>query len=216
MKRIIIPIVVSLLIAACATSVEKVQTPKPGLTAPGTKSQASTPTSLSPEIKLIIRTSSMSLIVEDPVEALSMLEQAVEDAGGTVMSASSYSYPESGAYSNLNARVPPEALTELRRTTRELADEIQNDSVYNQDVTAQYRMLHDRLVDLNQAETHLWRLIADTQDARMVESLSLLRELVQQDVKNVESEMLNYEEGARLASFDITISGSPEAVLTIE
>ena len=64
---------------------------------------------------MIIRSSSMSLTVDDPVKALSALEAAIQEAGGFVVSASYYSSGDSGGYSNLSAKVPPEALVSLRQ-----------------------------------------------------------------------------------------------------
>ena len=216
MKKIVIFLAMSILLTACGRLelTETIEKTPPG--PPKERQFVSTPEPLPSDLKLIIRNSSMSLVVDDPVAALSVIEQAVQDAGGTVMSASSYTYPESGGYSNLNARVPPEALADLRRTAHELATQVQNDSLYNSDVTTQYRLLHTRLVRLHQAEAHLWQQITTARDPQLVESLTLLQELLQQDMTNVENEMLGYEQGAELATLDITLSESVEPQIILE
>lgn len=216
MKKLVVMLAFALLTTACGSLELTDQAPKTTPPAPKIQPFSFTPDALPSDFKIMIRTSSMSLIVDDPVEALSTLEQAVQDAGGTVMSASSYTYPESGSYSNLNARVPPEALADLRRTAHSLATQVQNDSIYNQDVTGQYKDLHERLVRLHQADAHLWELITSARDPKLVESLTLLRELLQQDMTNVESQLHGYDDGATLASLDITLSGSVEPQIILE
>lgn len=159
-----------------------------------------------PPTHMIIRSSSLSLVVDDPAEALSAIEQAVEDAGGFVASASYYSSPEYGDSASLSAKVPPESLSDLRRATLKLATEVQSDSVYSQDVTSEYQLLNDKLNDLNKTEAHLWELVTQTEDAELAKSLTLLRDLVQREISSVESQLLNYENSSAVASFDVTIN----------
>ena len=212
MKKSIAFLVFSLLVSACAASIRS--SPAAEKT-PGAREQAPTPTPLPADLRVIIKSSSVSLVVEDPADALSVLEQAVQDAGGNVMSASSYSYPESGTYANLNAKVPPESLAELRRATHKLAIQVVSDSIYNTDVTKEYKLAHEKLARLNLAEENLWELITTSKDPEMVESLTLLRELLKTDIENVESELLRYEQDSQRANLDITLTESiaPQIIL---
>jgi hypothetical protein len=213
MNKWITILVISLLVSACGASV------KTDLTAektPSDRVQAPTPKPLPSDLRVIIKSSSVSLIVDDPTEALSMMEQAVQDAGGDIMSASSYTYPESGTYANLNAKVPPDKLVELRQAAHELASQVVSDSIYNTDVTKEYKLAHEKLARLNLAEKHLWELITTSKEPEMVESLTLLRELLKTDIENVENELLRYEQDSQRANFDITLTESIEPQIFLE
>jgi hypothetical protein len=198
-----------LLLAACSagplpTAAAHVDSPEHFLLDP-------TPTALPPSQRIIIRTVSLSLLVEDTAAALTELQQAVEDAGGFVVSASSWSSPDSPGYSSLSARVPPEALSALRRAALEGADQVQSDSMYSQDATSQYRLLHKRLQDLIQAQEHIWTLLVESRDPRQATSLTMVRDLLQSERTSVEGQLASYDEQSTLASFDVTFN-QPAAI----
>jgi len=133
----------------------------------------------------------------------------VEQAGGFVVSASSWSSPGSPAYSSLSARVPPESLSVLRRAALEIAEEVQSDSLYTQDVTSDYRLLHKRLQDLTQAQDQIWWLLIQTDDPKLASTFTILRDLLQTERSSVESQLLYYDQQAAFASFDITLNQPP-------
>ena len=176
----------------------------------------SLPTPLPADTRIIIRSSSLSLIVDDPVEALSALEQAVQKSGGFVVSSSYWYSPDPGGYSNLNARVPSDQLPELRRAALKIASQVQSDSTYSQDVTSEYRLLHDRLSRLDESESRLWLLITETEDRQLAASLSLLHDLIQEEMSNVQSQLLDYDNRSILASFDVTFNQTLDTQIIIE
>lgn len=200
----------SFLLVACAPPAITGPSPSP------TSLTAISPTPPPPGARVILRTSSLSLNVEDPVEALSALEQAVQDAGGFVVSASYYSYSDTGGYASLSARVPPQSLPELRRAALEIATDVESDSVYSQDVTSEYRHLQDRLGQLRETEDQLWQLLTESGDPEPAGSLALLRELIQEETRSVESQLLSYEDRSTLASFDVTLNQILQTSITIE
>ncbi len=181
-----------------------------------TKHTTISPTALPTGTRIILRSSSLTLIVEDPAKALSALERAVEEAGGFVVSASYYSSPDYPGYASLNAQVPPENLPELRRAAMAIASQVQSDSLYSQDVTSDFRRLHERLNQLHQSEDHLWQLATETRDHDLADSLTLLRDLIQQETLNVESQLLNYEDRSTLAAFDVTFNQTVQTQIIIE
>lgn len=167
----------------------------------------------------MIQSASLSLAAEDPTEALTTLEQAVLDAGGFIVSASSWSSPGSPGYASLSARVPPEALAEVRRAALDLALQIQGDSMYGQDVTMEIRRLHGRLQSLVQAEDHVRRLIAEADDPQLAASLTVINDLVSLEVTNVRNQLADYESRSTLASLDVSFNSSaamiaPPAMIT--
>ena len=156
--------------------------------------------------RIILRYSSMSLVVEDPSQVLASIEALVLEAGGYVSSASSWSSSESTAYANLSARVPPDSLPALRRSVLELAMQVQSDSMSSQDITNQYRSLLDRQSELQRAKTDLRRLLSQATDPSTTDSLILLHDLLHAETSNVESQLQSYQESAGLSSFDISLT----------
>lgn len=174
-----------------------------------------TPTSFPRGEMTILHSASLSLAVDDPSGALSALQAAVVDAGGFVASGSSWSSPGSPAYASLSARVPPEALPELRRAVMELSSQVQSDSMYSQDVTLEFQQLQERLQAATMAENHLWQLLIQAGDPQLATSLTIARELVGQEKANLQRQITDYLSRATLATFDVTLN-APAAFLSLE
>jgi hypothetical protein len=170
-----------------------------------------TPTAVLPAwaSRVVIRSSSLSLIVEDPTAAASELEAAIDDAGGFVASASSWPSGEGQAYASLSARIPPGALPEVRRAAMALAQQIQSESTYSQDVTAEYQMLVERLELIGAAESRLLSLTPNPEDPAAFRVVLLVSELLRQEQRNVEMQLQNYQDRSTLASLDVTFSQLP-------
>jgi hypothetical protein len=165
---------------------------------------------------VVLHSSSLSLLVDDPAAALSDLEQHVYELGGFVESASSYSSGEGTAYSSLSARVSSESLPALRQAALALAVQVQNDSTYSQDVTVEYRRLGERLEDLHQAEEQVHRLLANPSQFDATASILLLRDLLLQEKENIEAQLLNYDQRSALASISISFSEVPLLLTPVE
>lgn len=219
-NRAAIPLLLILsVLSACTPSVG--QPPLPSLTpSPGSGPGEAipfppTPTSLPGERPRIVHSASLSLTVEDPSTALSLLQEAIVDAGGFVASASSWSSPGSTPYASLSAKVPPDALPEVRRAAIGLALQLQSDSLYSQDVTLESLQLQDRLQAISMAENHLWMLLLQTTDPQLARSLTILRELIGDEKESIQYQLTDLERRAEFASFDVSLN-SPPALLSIE
>ncbi len=179
-------------------------------TGAGPTVQAATQTPASPipttafDRPVVLQSASLSLITQDPVGASAALEALVLEAGGYVVSASSWSATEGGGYASLSARVPPEALASLRRSAIEAATQTQSDSLYSQDVSVEYGFLAERAADLERADAQLQRLLPEAHDPEAATSFMLLRELLLQERKNVETQLQNYQSRMTLASLDVS------------
>ena len=157
--------------------------------------------------RVVLLSSSLSLIVEDPAESMAELERRIDEAGGYVTSASASSSSD-GGYANLSARVPVDSLTELRLAARDGALQIQYDSTYSQDVTTEYETLVERKRQLAEAEDAVWSLVADTTDRQRVTSLQLLLALLHQEALNIDGQLDYYHNDGGLATFDISFSSA--------
>jgi hypothetical protein len=96
-----------------------------------------------------------------------------------------------------------------------LSTQVQSDSAYTQDVTADYRRLHEHLQALALAENHVLQLLIQTNEPQLATSLMIVRDLLVQERINVERQLADYQDRATLASFDVTLN-APAAVIAIE
>jgi len=203
------------LLSACgpkvSSSVNPVQTPP---TPDPTENSA--PSFLFPVERIIIQSANYTIIVEHPDRAVFDLQQAVEKAGGYVVSASSWSGEDSTAYSSLSARIAPESLPALREAVIKIADQVQSQSIYMQDITSEYHELQQRHEDLVRAQDQTWQFMAQTNDHRLDSTFRILRELLDNDLENVEYQLKSYEQQARLATFDVTINQPAPVTVIIE
>ena len=161
--------------------------------------------------RVIVHSASYTIIVKNPSRALTDLQQAVEKAGGFVSSASAYSVDGSSSYASLSAKVPPEALPMLSAALQKIADQVQNQSVYVQDVTADVHRLQQRHADLTHAQNELFLFLLNSKDLDRFSTFGILQELLDTELKSVESQLESYEQQSKLGSFDVTIN-QPSAV----
>jgi uncharacterized protein YukE len=159
-----------------------------------------------PGERVILHSASYTIIATDPARALSEMQQAVERAGGYVTSASSWTGDGSSSYASLSARVPPEALPALNEALVQIADQIQSQSAYIQDVTAEIAKLRERRQELTQAQDAVRSMLTGKSDRRGLDSYSILIELLDTELGYVEGQLDSYDEQSTLASFDVSIN----------
>jgi hypothetical protein len=161
--------------------------------------------------RIVITSSSLSIVVDDPTATLAELQALVEEAGGFVSSGSSWSDPQT-AYASLSAKVPPAVLTGLRREALQLASGVQSNSTYSQDVTSEVQSLRERLTLIDESENRLLEVLLGSSDASLAKSYVLIAQLFQQERQSAESQLQNYLESSTLSSFDVTINGQPTSL----
>jgi hypothetical protein len=174
------------------------------------------PTFLFPVDRVILHSASYTIIDRNPSRALSDLQRAVEESGGYVDSASSWSGEGSASYASLSATVPPESLSALSEAISKIADQIQNQSVYVQDVTSEILKLQRRHHDLTQAQDQILLTLVSTKDPDRFSTYGILRELLDTELESVESQLESYEQQARLGTFDVTINQPASLIAPIE
>ena len=174
------------------------------------------PTFLLPVDRVILHAASYTIIDRNPTRALTDLQRAVEDAGGFVSSASSWSGEGSGSYASLSAKVPPESLSALSEAMNRIADQVQNQSVYVQDVTSDILQLQRQHHDLTEAQDQILLILVSTKDPDRFSTYGILRELLDTELESVESQLESYEQQARLGTFDVTINQPSSRVAPIE
>lgn len=171
-----------------------------GCSAPAaqTLAPAATVGSASQHRAMVIRSSTMDLLVEEPVEVMADLERLIDKAGGFVTSSSA----ESG-YTSLSAVVPSDSLTDIRLAALDIAREVVSDSTYSDDVTKEYEELVARLRQLEQAEGEIQTILASTNEPQRISSLQLVLDLLRQEKENIEFQVEDYEDSVSMGSLDI-------------
>jgi hypothetical protein len=195
-------------VAATACGRAPTATPSPTETAPSGPVPVVTPVDFGFPEPVIVTSTSLSLNVDDPSAALAELEALVDDAGGYVSSASSWSDAQSG-YASLSAEVPPESLADLRRAAIALALRVTGNSTYSQDVTAEVEALQSRLTLIDASEARLLEILLGTDDPALAKSYVMIAELFEQERQNALRQLDSYQEQSRLASFDVTLNREP-------
>jgi hypothetical protein len=200
-RRLIHFLLVALLLAACTgtNNLSAVPTVPPMAT-------PEVPSFLLPVGRVTVHSASYTITVRNPAQALSELQRAVEKAGGYVDSASSWSGEGSGSYASLSAQVPPDALPALSEALNKIAGQIQSQNSYVQDVTSEIVQLQQRHQDLTQAQDQMLLFLINTRDLDRLSTYRMIQELLDNELKAVESQLGSYEKQSRLASLDITIN----------
>jgi hypothetical protein len=187
-KTILILLTACLLSAGCVTFAAR--TPTPNVPA-GSRSE------------MVIRSSSMNLLVEDPIASLSELERRVQEIGGYV----NWSSSQSGNAS-LNARVPSERLSDIRLAARELGLDIMSDNAYNTDVSDEYQAVVERLDQLELAEDEIEGMLASAKDLERIASFQLALQLLSQEKKTVAYQVRDFEDRVRMGTVDFFLSST--------
>jgi len=210
-RRLIQFVLIALLLSACVgknnSSVD------PGGVATATPVS---PAYLLPVDRVIVHSASYTITVKYPARALTDLQRAVEQSGGYVSSASSWSGDGSASYASLSAKVPPEALPALNAAINKIADKIQNQSEYVQDVTADVQKLQQRYADLSHAHDELLLFLINGKQLDRLSTFGILQELLDTELKSVESQLESYAQQAKLGSFDVTINQPASVYPAIE
>jgi hypothetical protein len=117
------------------------------------------------EGRMIIRRTSMSILVEDTDVMLERLQQIVTQHGGYVSELNRWLSNEQ-PYANVTLRIPAENLEEALGSVREGAIRVDNETSSGDDVTEEYTDLSARLRNLEATETELLALLTEVRQNR--------------------------------------------------
>lgn len=177
-----------------------------------TASEESEPSSPSiPSERIVIQTASLSIIVENPTEAVAKISQMAESMGGFVVTSNIYkstnSRGEEFPAANITIRVPAEKLNEALQQIKALVSDadidIKNEEISGQDVTSEVTDLESRLRNLRAAEKQLLEIMENATDSEDV--IAVFRELtnVREEIELLEGQLKYYRESARLSAISV-------------
>jgi hypothetical protein len=166
------------------------------------------------EGRVILKTATLSLTVEDASASLAAVAAMAEEMGGWVVSSntSMMTTPagQEVARGTITVRVPAVRLDEALTQIKSGGGEVDSETVTGEDVTAQYVDLSSRLTNLEAAEEQL-RTILD--EARRTEDvMSVFNQLVtvRGDIEVIRGQLRYYDQAAAFSS--ITVSLTPKAI----
>jgi hypothetical protein len=161
--------------------------------------------------RMVIRNANLSLVVTDPSETVEDISRIAEANGGYVISSNLYqtTYGQQSILitrGSISIRVLSESLDEALQEIKELALEVDSESVSGQDVTDEYTDLSSRLRNLEAAEEQLLTIMdsaTETEDVLQIfESLKNVRE----EIEVLKGRMGYLEDSARLSQVSIELT----------
>jgi hypothetical protein len=163
--------------------------------------------------RMIVRTATLALVVEDTEETLKDIEDLAAELEGYVSSVQTWRQNEQLAGS-VTVRIPVIYFDQARERIKDMAIELEGENVSSQDVTEEYVDLEARLKNLEVAEEELLELLASAQETHKdAESiLEIYREItnVRQQIEQLKGRMQYLENAADLAT--LTINLTPEEI----
>jgi hypothetical protein len=167
---------------------------------------------LSAAQRMVIRTATLKIVVDDPAVSMETISRMAEEMGGFVVSQNLYKttsqndieYPQA----DITVRVPAEnltdALAQIRSQVKEPADLI-SENVSGQDVTNEYTDLRSRLKNLQQAEEQLREIMASAQKTEDVLAVHQQLTQIREQIEVLQGQIKYYEEAAALSSISVNI-----------
>jgi flagellar basal body-associated protein FliL len=165
--------------------------------------------------RMIIYNGDLSLVVKDVESTQEEIVGLVEDADGYVVSSGAYAYGDGLRRASLRVRVPAAQFNAVMEALRDLALDIEQDSISSQDVTQEYVDLESRLTALEAKADRLEELMDQAEDTEAV--LAVYEELSETQVRIEETKgrMRFLERSAAMATINIELTPD-EALKPVE
>ncbi len=174
--------------------------------------------------RVVIKNASITIIVDDPINAMTVIGDMAEAMNGFVVSSNLYKVTTREGrevpQGDITVRVPAnqlkEALDTIKSLVAEPEEDVRSEQVSGEDVTREYTDLTSRLRNLEQAQQQLTKIM---EEARRTEDvLAVYNELtrINEQIEVIKGQIKYYDEAARLSAINVTIiSKETIAPLTI-
>lgn len=157
------------------------------------------------ETRMVVRDTSLSLVVKDVTGTISEIESRADSLGGWMVN-SNLSRPEEGGSGTITIRVPEEKRAEALEVFRSMAVKVVSESVSGYDVTDEYVDIESRLAVLMTTKRKFEEILASA--VRVQDLLEVQRELVnlQQQIDSLKGQQKYLEQTAKLSRITIYLS----------
>ncbi|MEE9202900.1 MAG: DUF4349 domain-containing protein [Dehalococcoidia bacterium] len=228
MKRILVLLLASLVLLTVACGAEEAPTatsasaavpapmpaPAPPKGAPGAATEGFAvrdAVSQPAEERLIVRTASLSLVVDDLGDTLGQIEALAGQLEGYVVSSSRHEDKSA----SISIRVPAEQFPQAMSEMRGMAVRVENESTQSRDVTEEYVDLESRLRNLEASEEQLLTFLERTE--KLEDVVAVFRELssVRERIEVTKGRMQYLERTSAMSIINISLRpvSSPEPVV---
>ncbi len=166
-----------------------------------------------PAVRLVIQNANLSIVVNEPADAMKSIAQMAERMGGFVVESNMWKsrnyngveVPEG----NITVRVPAallnQALDEIKALTINIDEDVLTENVSGQDVTKEYTDLKSRLRNSEDAEEQLRKILDNAIDTESVLDIFNRLTEIREDIEVIKGQMKYYEESAALSAISIRI-----------
>jgi hypothetical protein len=165
--------------------------------------------------RMVIKNADLSIVVEEPAQAMDEIMDMAEAMGGFVVSSNIYQTEiSSGAKvprARVTIRVPSENFNEALSEIKSGAGRVLSENISGEDVTREYTDLASRLRNLQKAETRLTEIMEDAQDTEDVLSVYNRLVEVQEEIELIKGQMQYFEQSVALSAISVDIQAN-EAV----
>ncbi len=155
--------------------------------------------------RMVIKESTMSLMVKDVAESIKTIQAAAEKSGGYLVN-SHLSKPQESGSGSISVRVPESKLTETLAEFRKAGLRVVDEYISGQDVTDQYVDLEARLMTLNKTKTKFEQIL--DQAVQVQDLLNVQRELVnlQSQIDSIKGQQQYLSQSAKLSRITVYLS----------
>ncbi|MFL7794988.1 MAG: DUF4349 domain-containing protein [Anaerolineae bacterium] len=160
--------------------------------------------------RLIIRNAWLDLVVPDTDDALSEIENVVNEMDGFIVQSNVYQSGESKRAS-VQLRIPADNLDEALERFRDMATEVRSENVSGEDVTEEYVDLQSRLRSKEAAEAKLLQFLEEAEDTEAALEVYTQLEQIQTDIEVIKGRMQYLEQSAAMSS--VTIELTPDELV---
>ena len=157
--------------------------------------------------RMIVKNANMTIVVEDPKEALNQVATLAESLGGFIVSSniSEHETYEGKVYysADIYIRVPSDKFDSTLNNIQGIAHSVDYQSISGQDVTSEYVDLESELRSLELAETQLTKIMDEAYKTEDV--LSVFRELqnIQSNIEIIKGRMKYLKESSTFSSISV-------------
>jgi tellurite resistance protein len=161
-----------------------------------------------PDVRMIVWTGDISLVVKDTEESVEEIESVAKGLGGYVADSSSW-YQAEVMRARLTIRVPAGQFDAAMDRLKELSIKVERRNVSTQDVTEEYTDLDSRLRNLEATETELLELLTDVRQrtGKAEDVLAVHRELsnIRGQIEQAKGRMQYLSKMAAMATINIEL-----------
>lgn len=155
--------------------------------------------------RLVVKDTSMSMVVKDVREAINGIEGLSKSVGGYMVD-SYLNQPEEAQNGSINIRVPSDKRADVLDQIRKMGVRVIAENVMGTDVTDEYVDVQGRLATLEKTKAKLEQLLSDA--ANISDILSVQRELnnLQSQIDSLKGREKYLEQTAKLTRISVNLS----------